>query len=134
MDGVSIFKIDPANAKDTRGETWTWLQNRPVSLVACRRKKGPISCHVHKGQDVGGDPSKSPEHLFVVSGTVRFTFYSPYTGKKEEVDVGPGTAVSIEPNIVHKTETISEDIAVILESRITPFNPENSDTYAAEIP
>lgn len=134
MDGVSVYPIGQANEKDTRGETWTWVQNHPVSMVVCRRKKGPISCHVHKGEDAGGDPSKSPERLFVASGTVRFTFYSPYTGKKEEVDVKAGTVVSIDPNIVHKTETISDDVAVILESRITPFDPKNPDTYAAEIP
>jgi len=126
MDGVCIHKIAPANPDDTRGETWTCIAPA-LQTVVCRRKIGSVSCHYHKGDD----SSKNPEQLFIAFGKVEFTFLNAGTGEKEVVAVGAGTAVSIDPNIIHRTRIL--EYAVILEFRTTVFDPAAPDTYQSRI-
>lgn len=120
-------KNHQANRNDIRGETWQWDQARAVQIIVCRRKTGSISCHFHLGED----PSKNPEKLFIASGRVLMTFLNQRTGETHQLFLESGESLSIFPNIVHKTEILEG--AVILESRVTIFNPSMPDTYPAEI-
>ena len=126
MNGAQVYSILQANPSDARGETWEWMQNNAVQVVICRRKAGSVSCHVHKGED----PSKNPEYLFIAQGKVKFTFVDEQNNINEAI-TGAGTAVTIYPNIIHKTEVIED--AVIIESRCTMFDRNNADMLPAEI-
>ena len=124
---VRIFTIQQTNPSDTRGETWQWIQHQAAQVVICKRRAGSVSCHFHSGKD----PSKNPEQLFVATGKIKFTFLNPRTDEKKELIAKAGTALSIDPRIIHRTEVLED--AIILESRSTIFDPANPDTFSAEV-
>lgn len=123
----TFFFIDmlmPKNPKDKRGRTWEWTFPDGRVVLVCERKAGSKSSHVHRGED----PSKNPERLLIARGSVEITFKI-----NDEVStriLRSGDSVEIGPGVLHRTEVLED--AIILEYRITRFDPEHPDTENAE--
>lgn len=127
--GVSIVgEVNWTKPDDNRGRTWQIITDGSKQVTVCERKAGSISCHRHNGDD----PSKNPELLFIARGEIVLTCYDPEAKSKGEWTIVAGTTIYIEPGIIHKTR-VTQD-ALILELRVTKFDPKKPDTYPAEIP
>ena len=124
--GYKVVKIKPSNPDDERGPIYHLTDKRKGKQVtAIKRKKGSIfGGHYH----LGNDPSKNPERLFLVDGKIRVLF-TTVDGECLGTEIlEEGDLIEIYPKVVHYM-TALEDI-IIIESRETIFDPENSDTVA----
>ncbi len=129
---MDIIKILPTKADDHRGPTWEWKLPDDIQVTVCVRKAGSSSCHYHRGVD----SSKNPERLLIAAGKIKMTFLvhsygQESQGKKGEVVLAAGDAISISPYVIHKTEILEN--AVIIEYRITHFDLKKPDTFPVEI-
>ena len=120
-----LEKIEPADLSDVRGPTYNWNHPDGTSTVIMVRKKGSsIGNHYHKGKD----PSKNPERLFILSGKAKVVLVDKRNKEnKEAAIVRGGQVLTIFPWISHSIG-VMEDL-VLVEHRLTPFDPEHPDTH-----
>jgi dTDP-4-dehydrorhamnose 3,5-epimerase-like enzyme len=116
--------LQPVNTEDTRGDTLEWKFKDGRQITIYKRKKGvEFGYHYHKGDD----PSKNPEHLMIVAGEISATFVRP-DGYAANASYQAGQTFTIYPGVVHKMTALEDTI--IIEYRITHFDPQHPDTYS----
>jgi len=124
-----VNELVPANLTDKRGPTYNWVLPDGRTVVFLFRKKGSVlGGHYHKGKD----PSKNPERFFIATGKLKGKFIGPDGREKEKtLEVHSGERaleLTIYPFVWHSFEVLEDTL--LIESRITPFNPKKPDTYS----
>ncbi len=122
--------VPPANPSDPRGlRTWEWHVETGKQITVFRRFRGEtFGNHFHKG----GDPSKNPERILLVSGTMEVELLDRNGAYKKEdlrTEKGP-VEFSIEPWVLHRYRAAAD--CLYIEYRITRFDPQAPDTYPPE--
>ncbi len=128
MVGVEITDLVPATRND-KGTTLEWRRpNKAASQITVyqRHNQQNFGGHYHRGQD----PSKNPEILLLLAGRLKLTVEN-LAGDREEIVVEENQQIVIQSNIAHWLEALTGRVT-ILEWRLTPFNPQQSDTYPAD--
>lgn len=128
MLGWKVEHISEANPKDGRGPTFNFKFPKPkplAQITAFKRWPGQeFGGHFHKGDD----PSKNPEIMHIISGSMHINFTSP-AGLTSEAIFGPGDVVTIFPDTKHKARTVGSEPVIFIDARLTAFDPQNPDTY-----
>ncbi len=126
MEGVIIRPMLPADPKDHRGMTYEWCKGRPGRQVTfCERNGGTVSGrHFH----TGSDPSKRPEIMLHLHGTMKVRFCDGLA--LEEQVVVPFSEILVSPGIMHSYYADSE--ILFCEYRMTEYDREKPDTYFVE--
>jgi oxalate decarboxylase/phosphoglucose isomerase-like protein (cupin superfamily) len=129
--GLIIQKIDPANARTSRGQrTFEMMVPGVVQCTTYFRTAGEeFGAHFHTGED----PSKNPEIFQLLFGKMEFHAKDKYGNERTiELDTTDGVPILmfIEPYILHFARAITD--VIFIELRKTPFDPIHPDTYPLE--
>lgn len=117
--------VNPADPKDVRGPTYNWKFPDGHQVTILERKKGEkFGGHYHGGND----PSKNPERIFVAKGEMKVRLVDPHE-QETELLLKQGSVLTIYPFVSHWLEALTD--VVLIESRVTHFDPEHSDTFPA---
>lgn len=107
--------------KDRRGHVWEWKFTDGHQVSIFFRKKGAHFAHHYH---TGIDPSKNPERFFLVSGSVRVTWWDS-RDKKYTKKVYAGSEIIIPARVPHCFDALED--CTFLEYRTTHFDPKHSD-------
>lgn len=124
MGGITITSVQSKSPHDERGDVFELFQNLPGKQVTLYTRKAgsTFANHFHTGTD----PSKNPELFFLISGQIRL--YARNRGGEElRQDIEPMTYISIEKNVYHEMEALTD--VIFIEYRATLFDPAQSDSY-----
>lgn len=135
MDGVRITPLRGVNDTPRGRNTWEikgelllpgHQDNQPVKQVSVYlRRNENFGEHSHRGDD----PSKNPENLFLLYGEIEATFRNR-RGETLTTKIQAPAQIVIEPYVLHFMKALGD--VLMIEIRITPFDPAHPDTYSTE--
>ena len=106
---VSISSLKTIG-NDNRGATFSFENDRTGEFIVIQRRKDSISgCEYHTGIH----PSKSPEKLVILSGTVLLEWVDLNSDEFGEAEIIAPAAISIPAMVWHRIITLED--AIILE-------------------
>ena len=119
IEKASILK------NDERGISYDFSARESGYFIFIHRKQGTISGnHYHIGQMA----SKSPEIIYLVTGSVTLTVRDIKADEEEVFDIEEGMKITIPPNIYHKFEAKTDIILMELLTDKKDFELYESDT------
>ena len=121
--GFEVVHHESVAPDDPRGPLFEWKLPENRQVTVCVREEGVEGGHYHKGED----PSKNPERIFIAAGRVRVTLFDERGNEIRRFILTRGFSLDIRAGIRHHFKFLERTI--ILEYRVTHFDPEHPDTY-----
>lgn len=114
--------------EDDRGKNYGFSARESKYFIVLHRKAGSVSGnHYHKGTI----KSKSPEILYLISGTIDLTVWDD-TGNEEHYTLSEGTKLETPPNIYHRVEAKTDCIMMEFNTDQKDFSGYEGDTIKSE--
>ena len=114
--------------EDDRGRNYGFSTRESKYFIVLHRKEGSVSGnHLHKGTI----KSKSPEILYIVSGTIELTVWDD-KGVEEKHTLSEGTKIETPPDIYHRVEAKTDVIMMEFNTDKEDFSGYEGDTVKAD--
>ncbi len=125
---VSVQGLLPADPLHDRGRrTWEWKFTGGTQVTVMKRRAGEVfGGHFHKGDD----PSKNPERILLLSGSMNLQFKNlpEESWREHPVDASEHPQeIEIFPYMIHRITAVTD--VLYIEYRITHFDKTRPDTY-----